>query len=496
LETGKGVRGEEKGSLSAICMADPAVAPKALTPEPARRAGRAQSPKELGQDGRNEDVITLIDNLNEAIQTLGDTGAGAKVKSIWRRSREKISKCCKKDTDSKNDVEKRLERIEKAVQALRPSKPAYADVLKGSPAATQALAERKKKEVMLKIKDKDEAKTILAATNQELVAKIRKEAPGNISGEIIGVQKLVDGRVKVQVASKAAAEALQTENRWAHCVAQSASVTRRLFAVMVHGMNRKELGEDTTDILDKLMRENCRTHPGLQIAKARWLARELPEGKTHTALVIEVPTEQMANRLIREGITEGFAVKMCEYFETGSIVIRCYKCQGFGHTRSVCKSVEVVCGHCAGKHETTSCQQIDRAKCNNCKKAGHKTWDKRCEQFIREKEKARACLASKPYLYPEATTSPAYEPIPFTFASNKRPRATSPKPTGRPSGLRTAASSRNQQTLNFQLSQASLPSLQQSSPSNQTGQSSQAPQSSQSSSPSNEEQDSMDTNGE
>jgi hypothetical protein len=46
---------------------------------------------------------------------------------------------------------------------------------------------KKEKEVMLSIKDKDEAKTILVATNQELVAKI---APGSISGEIIGVQKL------------------------------------------------------------------------------------------------------------------------------------------------------------------------------------------------------------------------------------------------------------------------------------------------------------------
>ena len=92
-----------------------------------------QTPKELGQDGHNEDVATLIENLNDAIQTLGDTGAGATVKSIWKRAREKITKCCKKDTDGKNDVEKRLERIEKAVQALRPSKPAYSDILKGTP---------------------------------------------------------------------------------------------------------------------------------------------------------------------------------------------------------------------------------------------------------------------------------------------------------------------------------------------------------------------------
>ena len=41
-----------------------------------------------------------------------------------------------------------------------------------------------------------------------------------------------------------------------------------------------ELEEDIMDILDKLMRENCRTHPGLQICSEgtlAWLAKELPE---------------------------------------------------------------------------------------------------------------------------------------------------------------------------------------------------------------------------
>jgi hypothetical protein len=141
-----------------------------------------------------------------------------------------------------------------------------------------------------------------------------------------------------------AAKTLQTESGWMGKIAESAVITRRLYPVIIHGLNRRDLGEDTDKVKQNIMKENLRTHPSLQIMNARWLRRELPEGKAHAALVAEVTSETMANRLIKEGVVQGFAIKSCEYFEREATVTRCYRCQGFGHTQAHCRSATHTCG--------------------------------------------------------------------------------------------------------------------------------------------------------
>ena len=143
------------------------------------------------------------------------------------------------------------------------------------------------------------------------------------------------------------------------------------------------------------MKENLRTHPSLQIMSSRWPRRVLPEGKAHAALVAEVTSETMANRLIKEGVVQGFAIKSCKYFEREATVTRCYRCQGFGHTQAHCRSATHTCGHCGDQHETKKCQNTTRARCVNCKKAGHKPWERNCEALGEEKERAKKNLASR-----------------------------------------------------------------------------------------------------
>jgi len=57
-----------------------------------------------------------------------------------------------------------------------------------------------------------------------------------------------------------------------------------------------------------------------------------------------------------------------------SDVVRCFKCQRFGHIASGCKSDKDVCGRCAGNHRTAECK-VETRKCTNCgsaNSAGHK----------------------------------------------------------------------------------------------------------------------------
>ena len=44
--------------------------------------------------------------------------------------------------------------------------------------------------------------------------------------------------------------------------------------------------------------------------------------------------------------------------------LRCYKCNRFGHTQSVCRN-EAACAKCAGHHDTRDCTQ-EAVKCTNC----------------------------------------------------------------------------------------------------------------------------------
>ena len=103
-----------------------------------------------------------------------------------------------------------------------------------------------------------------------------------------------NGRTKVQTTNSRAAKTLQTEVGWMGKIAESAVITRRLYPVIIHGLDRRDLGEDTYKVKQNIMKENLRTHPSLQIMNARWLRRVLPEGKAHAALVAEVTSETMA----------------------------------------------------------------------------------------------------------------------------------------------------------------------------------------------------------
>lgn len=56
------------------------------------------------------------------------------------------------------------------------------------------------------------------------------------------------------------------------------------------------------------------------------------------------------------------AVKVKEYID----VVRCFKCQGYGHIGKVCNDKKDTCGRCAEAHRTEKCEaESDRISCVN-----------------------------------------------------------------------------------------------------------------------------------
>ena len=53
-------------------------------------------------------------------------------------------------------------------------------------------------------------------------------------------------------------------------------------------------------------------------------------------------------------------VRVVEYIQ----IVRCFKCQQFGHRSNNCEK-EQVCPKCAGNHTERECKSLE-IKCNNC----------------------------------------------------------------------------------------------------------------------------------
>ena len=72
-----------------------------------------------------------------------------------------------------------------------------------------------------------------------------------------------------------------------------------------------------------------------------------------------------------------------EFVQQGIRIIRCYKCQKFGHMSSNCHSRES-CKHCAEKHSVAKWTNKDKpAKCSNCK-GNHQADDTNCPTYIKQ----------------------------------------------------------------------------------------------------------------
>lgn len=68
-------------------------------------------------------------------------------------------------------------------------------------------------------------------------------------------------------------------------------------------------------------------------------------------------------------------------------VVRCYKCQQYGHVAKYCRN-KSVCSHCAENHDIKECKNKNRpAKCSNCimakRAADHQLNDSKCPEYIR-----------------------------------------------------------------------------------------------------------------
>ena len=97
----------------------------------------------------------------------------------------------------------------------------------------------------------------------------------------------------------------------------------------------------------------------------------------------------MYAKVMEEGGLKAGGVKYrMEQFHVRAKVIRCYKCQGYGHIATRCRAKEARCGKCCQTgHESNTCiAEITNPTCFHCK-GSHFTGSKVCQEFKLVEEK-------------------------------------------------------------------------------------------------------------
>lgn len=74
-------------------------------------------------------------------------------------------------------------------------------------------------------------------------------------------------------------------------------------------------------------------------------------------------------------------------------VIRCYRCQKYGHLAKNCRSEKEFCAYCAGEHQTKECREPEEYKCCiNCIRGKirdrellrHEATESKCPEYVRK----------------------------------------------------------------------------------------------------------------
>ena len=271
---------------------------------------------------------------------------------------------------------------------------------KGRQKKDSVAEERKNKELVVKINSEKEREIVQNWPTKSLLEALQKDSP-----EIVAVNRLNSGDLKVITRTESAKNALQSRPEWTRVIAPSAALQIRTFSVTAHGIRVQNVNTaDQAQAIDRLHKVSSRLHPGLRIVRVSWSAKAIRERKIYSSLRLEIATAEMANSLVSEGMIEDYELKVCERSLKECRIIQCFNCWEYGHIAKACRH-QTRCGHCAYAHETNFCDVQDEpaaSRCAACGATGHKAWSARCEIRRAEKKKSETALNAFPVYYKTA----------------------------------------------------------------------------------------------
>lgn len=177
-------------------------------------------------------------------------------------------------------------------------------------------------------------------------------------------------------------------------------VATRVPRITLVGLQRQYEKAELKDMI-------CKQNPGISLLLENSAASE-DDKKLDVVAIMPLKSNPSVHKaiIIVSNLVRSVIAKQSDRIYIGSqpvckvydsfFVLRCYKCQEFGHYSKDCTKSEV-CGHCSGEHQTRVCESKadpTSAVCNNCKKTNasdfrHPANSSECPLFKKLQEKVR-----------------------------------------------------------------------------------------------------------
>ena len=200
----------------------------------------------------------------------------------------------------------------------------------------------------------------------EAMRSLGYDPPDSI--HLIDVMLLDNGDVEVHAHARSEEdmERLRRIRGWDLEFEKSISPPAKSYAVEIPRMNRDNLTMQNrkykATVINELLEENSRFVVSLRgvgdIRNIRW---SKCYGK-ESSLVIDFRTAQQADEVLNSGIFIRGKNYKCQSVD--QIILRCGRCQAFGHHEMRCSSAHR-CGRCSSEHRTSACTS-NFSLCANC----------------------------------------------------------------------------------------------------------------------------------
>jgi hypothetical protein len=315
-------------------------------------------------------------------------------------------------------IDDAIQKIDQRISADRPA--SYAQVVSATLAGekrpfnhpiSNAPKEhpRESKQLLIKISNKEDIANLKNIPTEQIIQRIQEDAStAHASRNIIAARKLPSGDIIIHTNSMQAKSILQTDTDWTSRLCPSATIQKKSFAVVIHGVNTAIFKQEASSSPARLLeRQNKTLHPDMKIVHYSWLKKDA-EQKQFSSLIVEVDCARTANRMILEGVLLQYELKTVELYDPRSRITQCFNCQKYdGHKSRTCRS-STRCGNCGGEHPTKECackSPTARRRCAACQGGDHPSWAASCPARIKEISRARHAYATRASLHPVARPS-------------------------------------------------------------------------------------------
>lgn len=282
----------------------------------------------------------------------------------------------------------------------------------------------------------EERQRIQSIPTKELVADLRKQG----LKEAIAARRLPSGDVDISVTRDEDRDAILKKGTWAAILGTKGRIIKKPITIEISSVRIADIDlKEERSLLEGIKQENGTHIPGLLLEKAYWMKKRHRANQTHSSLLAELPSKELAALLYRRGLVINGEIHIVRPYDYQCRVTQCFNCLKFKHTSTACRA-PARCAHCAEEHNTKTCTQQNKEKCANCG-LNHKGWSKACYLYKDNDAKAKAHRVKLNYqaqsqsysISPPASTTSARTAT-QTTGKRSTPSERSPSPVRRGPG--------------------------------------------------------------